>query len=483
MIREPSCTPRTRLTLGSASPNRGRPARRGISVLWLVVTLPIFVFLFVGVVMIGNIWLARVELENALEAAALAAVKEWAENPSYGGDTLIPRNVGVAYAAANTISGVPVDIRTNYDHANATGSVNQNLLCDPTKPDPPNGLPPGGNLVFGAVKIENPGTSAEYIEFDAGTRPSCGAGSVTFDVSQQGQTNGPPPAPAAGLPPCPPVVSDNSWGVSFRPTENMPANITISRLVYDLRANGGNGVFDSVPKLSDNASPHKVRINHSKQQPDIFGFVSPPCDQISFVIHPATPWIMTVQFREATDGHGNIIDRGFSPCDRMRFGVGLNGVGPDQGGGSLRDDGDAVGHDGVVVAVYFAVGGQELPEPVFATFEDTRHRSNACVDRQDDSCSTPSMVVHPGLYPDVPCPPSSSPENNGQSLAFLTANGGNAFGVRAQAIAPVVNPFCGFCGLTLRPHYVTVRTTAIYDCTERWPRLIRVDEYICPGPK
>ncbi len=470
MIKESFHTAHKRSSSSLVSADRRRSGREGIAVLWLIVTLPIFVFLFVGVIMIGNIWLARVEVENALEGAALAAVKEWGDNN--GGNTLVPRNVGVAYAAANTVSAVPVEIRTNYDLNNTTGSANQNLLCDPVKPDPVNGILPGGNLVFGAVTITNPGTPQEHVEFDAGTSPSCGAGGVSFDVSANGggggndQTN-----------------TDNWWGVSFRPTQNMPVGITISRLVYDLRANGGDGVFDGVPTLSDNVSPHKVRINDANQQPDIFGFAGPPYSQISFAINPATPWIMTVSFQPAIGGGGNVIDAGFSPCDRMRFGVGLNGVGPNQGGGSLRDDGDGVGYDRVVVAVYFAIGGQELPNPVYATFEDTQHPANQCVNGQDSACTTPSMVLHPGLYPDVPCPPSSSPGNNGQSLAFANGSGGNAFGVRAQAIVPVKNPFCGFCGLTLTPHYVTVQTTAIYDCTQRRPRLVRVDEYICPGPK
>ena len=135
--------------------------------------MPIFVFLFIGVVMIGNIWLGRVELENALEAAALAAVKDWAE--SGVADTFSSRGVGIAYAGANTVGGVAVDIRTNYD---VTGGVNQNGPCDPTKPGPLNVPPPDGNLVFGAVTIVNPGLSNEQVTFNAGTAPSCASGNV-----------------------------------------------------------------------------------------------------------------------------------------------------------------------------------------------------------------------------------------------------------------------------------------------------------------
>ena len=41
---------------------------------------------------IASLWLARVELETALEAAALAAVKEWGDQG--GGETFVPRQVG-----------------------------------------------------------------------------------------------------------------------------------------------------------------------------------------------------------------------------------------------------------------------------------------------------------------------------------------------------------------------------------------------------
>jgi hypothetical protein len=424
------------------------------------VTLPIFVFLFVGVVMIGNIWLARVELENSLEAAALAAVKEWGD--AGGGDTLIPRNVGVDFAAANTISGVPVEIATNYDYDGVTGNVNQNLLCFPTKPDPVLGLPPGGNLVFGAVTIENPGTPEEYVIFDAGTRPSCGAGEVIFDVSGQGKKG---------------TNTDNWWGVSFRPTEDMPDGIRIKRITYNLRAGTSvDGEFITFPMLSDNEQPHKV-VDQNSDQPDISGFVDPPSDQITFITYPATPWLLTIEFSPAYDGQGNLIDAGFEPCDRMRFGVSVEGMGEQ----NAKNDGDSIGHDAVQVSVIFEIGGEEL-DPVYATFVDTNDKSQDCQDDVTEPICG-SMIVSSTQLPDVPCPPSSSAVNNGQSLALLHGGGGNIFGVRAQAIAPVVNPFCGFCGLTLQPHYVNVRTTAIYDCVERRPRLIRIDEYICPGPK
>ncbi|MCL6507990.1 MAG: hypothetical protein K6T59_13295 [Bryobacteraceae bacterium] len=53
----------------------------------MLIWLPCLLALFVGLVGVANLWLARVELENALEAAALAAVKQWGE--AGGGDTVV----------------------------------------------------------------------------------------------------------------------------------------------------------------------------------------------------------------------------------------------------------------------------------------------------------------------------------------------------------------------------------------------------------
>jgi len=59
---------------------------------------------------VGHLWQARVELENALESSVLATVKQWGDQG--GGAANIPaaRAAGLAYASANTLHGVPVDL-------------------------------------------------------------------------------------------------------------------------------------------------------------------------------------------------------------------------------------------------------------------------------------------------------------------------------------------------------------------------------------
>lgn len=78
----------------------------------------------------GNLWLARVELTNGLEAAALAAVDQWGDA---GANTPAARDAaraeGVALAAANTVSAEPLTLMLNSggpapnNNAAYTGSV------------------------------------------------------------------------------------------------------------------------------------------------------------------------------------------------------------------------------------------------------------------------------------------------------------------------------------------------------------------------
>lgn len=143
--------------------------RRGSATLWLVIWLPCLMALFCVLVGVANLWLARVELENAMEAAALAAAKSWGD--ANGGNTLTPRTVGVGYAQANSVRRDPVVIGTNYDSG---GGPNENAECDA-------GLaPPTGNLIFGSVDRSNP----NHVIFDAGTAPG-GQGGGNFGVRAQ----------------------------------------------------------------------------------------------------------------------------------------------------------------------------------------------------------------------------------------------------------------------------------------------------------
>lgn len=130
--------------------------RRGIAIAWLILFLPLFLLMLCLVIDIGNLWLARSELESALESAALAAVKEWGD--ASGGSTLVPRQVGQSIALANTVRGVPVSIALNYT---AGGANNENTVS--TIPSTT------ANLVFGSITSTSP-----TVVFDPTVTPNCG---------------------------------------------------------------------------------------------------------------------------------------------------------------------------------------------------------------------------------------------------------------------------------------------------------------------
>lgn len=112
--------------------------RRGIAVLWLVIWGSLFLTFFCVVLEIATLWQAQGELNKALDAAALAAVKEWGASGSVLTET--PRDSGVTFAVANTILGDPLVITPNYDPSDPVGNPNQNASCD-------------GNLVFGRINF------------------------------------------------------------------------------------------------------------------------------------------------------------------------------------------------------------------------------------------------------------------------------------------------------------------------------------------
>lgn len=112
--------------------------RRGTTTIWLVLGLPLMILFLCGVVEIGNQWRARVELQSALEAAALAAVKQWSDAPGNTTDSRsLSRTVGQMFAAANAISGQSVALAPN---ENINGDINDNLN-------------PAGNIVLGTVAL------------------------------------------------------------------------------------------------------------------------------------------------------------------------------------------------------------------------------------------------------------------------------------------------------------------------------------------
>ena len=103
--------------------------RRGIATIWLVISAPALLMALCLAIEIGHLFLARMQLENSLESAAIAAVDRWAG----GNTTADARMVGATYAADNRAGDTTVLLDTFEG-----GLPNGNVSCD-------------GELVFGRV--------------------------------------------------------------------------------------------------------------------------------------------------------------------------------------------------------------------------------------------------------------------------------------------------------------------------------------------
>jgi Flp pilus assembly protein TadG len=99
--------------------------RRGMSTAWLLIFGPVFLIMLYFAVELGNLHIALTELENGLEAAALAGAKEFAN----GGTPATARDYTLDYAEANTVAGAPLTLADN-ETPSAPSNPNGNAACD-----------------------------------------------------------------------------------------------------------------------------------------------------------------------------------------------------------------------------------------------------------------------------------------------------------------------------------------------------------------
>ncbi len=142
--------------------------RRGIAILWLILWGSMFLTFFCVVLEVATMWQAHVEVNNTFDSAALAAVKDW--GAAGVGSTVVPRNVGIAFAEANPILGVPFTPTSNYV-APSAGNPNGNLSQT-------------GNFVFGSID-----STTDPITFNGNADVSCAAGDVTIRITEPNNGN------------------------------------------------------------------------------------------------------------------------------------------------------------------------------------------------------------------------------------------------------------------------------------------------------
>jgi len=413
--------------------------RRGISVLWLVIWMPVLLIMLAIVVNLANLWLARVELENALEAAALAASKEWGS----GGPTASPRGVGVTYAAFNTVRGVPLEIDPNLDPAPSGSNPNANLTCVVGT------SPPSGNLIFGAISDTDP---ANPITFDQGLAGGCVPAEVLIDVFNTDSGSN---------------VDPRKFGIFY---DDGPAYLSIVAISITLPDMNPSAYFDagqpaavSIANVGadilnrNNPDPEPKDVRGLDPDPNLSGLWTCPNAQgdICFtfsnpVSGPANRYrTVTIHF---TNNKFNTTNDP-NTTDFVRFGASNNRLKtpPPPPNPGDNNDGDAFGNLSVPVFVVFYnsnTGGYTSASGVFVN-----------IDKDGD-----------GDF------------NDGWSEALISGIAGGAPAVWARATVPVNSLWGRICGTVFGPYYVSACATAMYDCATGRPRLIRPDKYICPDP-
>ncbi len=474
------------------SNSRSRQASRGAITLWLILLMPVLVILLLFVADIGQIWVARVELENAMEAASLAAVKEWGDNG--GGSTWEPRKVGVTFAAANGVHDDPVEIHRNFNRHRRNGNASRE-----------------GDLIFGAITSRH----RPWV-FNAKVLPGCEFGEILVDASGDDHLGG-----------------DNAWGVAFRArgehrddddrgedddwdeedddwddedddeddeevSQSRVAQVSIYREEDDDQDHGlliQRITIDVDPRnrdiahfvehavLSDNRPHPAVCDRRGNSQPDNFGWYNTPpsessCGRPSKQIRfgftkpsPSTgkPRMLVIEFQ----GHKS--DEGFSPGDRFRFGAGVR-VRKKNSQHFRTANGDDIGMLGAKVTVQMQSDGRDLPL-IKGCMNDSGGRRRDCLDGRyiTDPLGYKHLVVHPHRIADLPCPPGGSTHGhkNGQSRVLM-GHRFRPYAVRAQATVKVSSLSCLFGDAVFGPYKVTACATAMYDCRSNRPRLIRV---------
>ena len=408
----------------------------------MILTIPVFLILLAVVLNIANLWLARVELENSLESAALAAVKEW--GLSNGGSTEIPREVGQAYAQANPVRCCPVEIATNLDPSPDADNPNANLTCCVGK------CPPEGNLIFGAITEDDP----DYpVTFNAGIAGGCTPADVLIDVYDENDLSD---------------VKPRYFGIFY---DDGPPNLSIQSVTITLpELQPDKAYFDAnkPPVVSNGIVGADIlnRFNPDPEPKDVRGLDPDPtvggtnpvwtcpngngdvCFTFSDPIAgPANRYrTLTIHFTPGTfttTGDPNT-------TDFLRFGVSINRLKPPNPAGN-NNDGDAVGILNVPVSITFYNSTTGGTAGASGVFQD--------IDKNGD-----------GDY------------NDGWSEANISGAGGGIPAVAAQALVPVPNLLSSLFCIGRGPHWVSAKVIAQYDCDTGRTKLIRVDRFICPGP-
>ena len=302
--------------------------RRGLSTGWLLIWSPVFLLAVLLIVEVGNVFLAKVQLENALEAAALAAVKRWRDT----GSTDSARDYAVSYAFANKVSGVPVVL----DRNDGGPPPNGNLSCD-------------GDIVLGAVLVPDGVDEFDCSQFifDANETPGVGGSNLRVSLNVWVHTTYD-------------TLNDAATGnYSFQIFDYSASNtdLTISSVTFNVATVPG---ANDEPAFFDLRDPPGNGVGNDRRsgiEPIFLGTgVSNTTPSLTLADDTTAP-TYTIFFNGTGSDAFEPGTLGSPSTDRFDFSVDTDSVGPDLGTGDNRAADDGGDFAGATVTVSFQLNG------------------------------------------------------------------------------------------------------------------------------
>lgn len=411
--------------------------RHGIATIWVLVSLPAILTLLVMIVDAGNLWVARTELKNALDAGALSAAKTWGE----GGSTLQSRLDAQDAFNTNTILG------TQYSLSTAEGGcANGNSSPSATS-----------EILLGTIT-----DGAGGFTFNCDTTLSCISGpfSVTFAVDTS------PVCPSDAL------VGDTFTRPSSFRIESFsgPVGSTLNSVTIDLSAMRIRTVLDTVVPddgiFDFRPPPPSTDLLTGFFPPTVYYFGAPPVTNGSTTlsdcgISPFTTGLTSANHNAISSATPTSLTwsfGGFDPGNVFVFGadtdcVGLqgpDGLGPCNGTAAVDLGGDFGTDTGFLVANPKTETGAKVTVNVSGT---TVSGTLVFVNVQRSEVTISGVLT-----------------------------GGDAFGVRTRKTISVPSVASSFLGFSVNPYQVTSQSYAGYTCPGGPPRLFHINTHTCSCP-
>ena len=107
--------------------------------MWILAAGPVALLMLGVLADYSKIWLSRVELQSAVEAAAQAGVKVWGDGADSGPNRSAARLAAQAFGQANTVNGATFTIGANDNGTGLDNDNNNNANC------------PAGEVVLGRL--------------------------------------------------------------------------------------------------------------------------------------------------------------------------------------------------------------------------------------------------------------------------------------------------------------------------------------------